>query len=331
MKLSPEQILKILSSNTPYRKFLIFGPEQSAVESSSKRMAYVLQKKLNLSVRELNYSDVKNSLSDIVDLLNTKSLFGEEALVFLTSVSGVLPKELIEICRQGIKYGYLIVSAGDLGKTSPLRKYAEESSDMAAVACYKLDEKAVYHVIDHKFKELGITAGNEIIYFIMEMVPYDRSIIEIELEKIALYKGDDKKLTPEDIVACLAYSGEASIDNLINSIVSKNLHKKAAQMNNILHSDMNFMLIIRSLLNFFNKLLQVHNISYQKGISLQGAVQTLKPPLFFKARDNMLLACKNFSLPQTKLVINRLIELERRCKSGANPQLLLQHFLLRAV
>lgn len=332
MKLTLEQLLIAVKKSDGCRKFLIFGPEEMVVSSAAKSLLAAFKNTNDFDIEDLQYAAVKDEMFLVRDGLKSRSLFGGQKLIIINGLSGVPVKDLIEIYKQPLQYGVLIVVAGDLGKTSALRKLAEESKDVIAVACYKPDVKAMQTIIKNKLIALGLHHDVEIAAMIAELLPANTMVIDSELEKLALYKGDDHKVTIEDITACFAYSGEASLDELIHALVSRDLKLRAKQMQKLQHSDLNFMLVIRSLLNFFNKLLQVHINANTLGVSVQSAVQSLRPPLFFKSKDNMMLACNKFSLHQTKAIIARLVELERRCKSGVTDnKLLLQHFLLRAI
>jgi DNA polymerase-3 subunit delta len=332
MKLNPEQLNTSLANELKYRKFLIFGPEESVIETTFTSLTNNVKKNADVDVQQIDYSTAKNDIALVRDGLKSKSLFGGSKLIVVSGISGNISKEFIELCKEPVKNGILILLAGDLGKTSQIRKLAESADDMCATACYKPDAKAIYSLIRSKMQTLGLTFDSNIVNMIAELMPLNSIIIEGELEKLAIYKLDEKNVTEEDVIACFSYSGESSIDDLINAIVSKNLVFKNKQMKRLLHSEINFMLVIRSLVNFFHKLVQVHVIALDKNVIPTHAIQSLTPPLFFKSRDNMILAVNNFSLSQAKIIIGRLIELERRCKSGSvDPSLLLQHFLLRAI
>lgn len=332
MKLNPDQLIASSANELKCRKFLIFGPEESVIETTSTSLINNIKKMIDLDVQQIDYSVAKNDIALVRDGLKSKSLFGGSKLIIVSGISGNISKEFIELCKEPIKNGVLILLAGDLGKTSQIRKLAESGDDISATACYKPDAKAIFGLIRAKMQSLGLTFDSNIVNMIAELMPLNSIIIEGELEKLSIYKLEEKNVTEEDVIACFSYAGESSIDDLINAIVSKNLSLKNKQMKRLSNSDVNFMLVIRSLLNFFHKLVQVHVIAIDKKIIPTQAIQSLTPPLFFKSRDNMVMAVNNFSLPQAKIIIGRLIELERRCKSGSvDPNLLLQHFLLRAI
>lgn len=332
MKLNPDQLIASLAKELKCRKFLIFGPEESVIETTSSSLINNIKKMIDVDVQQIDYSIAKNDIALMRDGLKSKSLFGGSKLIIVSGISGNISKEFIELCKEPIKNGVLILVAGDLGKTSQIRKLAESCDDISATACYKPDAKTISGLIRSKMQSLGLTFDSNIVNMIAELMPLNSIIIEGELEKLSIYKLEEKNVTEEDVTACFSYAGESSIDDLINAIVSKNFVLKNKQMKRLSNSDVNFMLVIRSLLNFFHKLVQVHVIAIDKKMIPTQAIQLLAPPLFFKSRDNMVMAINNFSLAQAKIIIGRLIELERRCKSGSvDPNLLLQHFLLRAI
>lgn len=334
MKFNLEQLSTSLGKGVLYRKFLIFGPEESVAAATLNTIITQLKQIMgpDINIEHLQYSAIKDNMATVNDGLKSRSLFGGQKVIIINNVSGAPVKELVKIYKNDLQHGTIITMAGDLSKTSALRKIAEEAKDIVASICYKPDLKSIHILIKRKLFSLGLSNDNAIVSMIADLLPADQLIIYSELEKLALYKDTVKQVTAEDITACFSYSGDTSLDDLIYAIVSKEQKMRAKQLKRLLYSDINFMLVIRSLLNFFNKLLQVHANAVAAGSNPQSQVPSLRPPLFFKSRDNMMLACNAFSANQTKAIISRLVELERRCKSGTmDNKLLLQHFLLRAI
>jgi DNA polymerase-3 subunit delta len=351
MKLTPEQLLHSLKNGSKVRKFILYGPEESVAENLKKQIVKILKSQIDLEYEEHTYQAAKEDLFQITDSLAARSLFGGEKLLVIEGISGVIPKAFIELCNKPIFYGYLVILAGDLSKTSPLRKLAESATEINGVACYSPDEKTVLNIIRTKLQELGMQFSPEIPHMIASMLPANQLIIESELEKLAVYKGDDKRVQEADVDACLTSSAEILLEELAHALISKDPKLKALQLNQLAQSDINFILVIRALMNFFNRLLQLWALAEAqmrpidiannnaKSKPEPAAVSTahrvipnLRPPVFYRTRDNMMLAARNFTPKQTKLVLRRLIELERRCKIGQiDRDLLLQHFLLLAI
>ncbi|MDC0032626.1 hypothetical protein OAJ23_04125, partial [Pelagibacteraceae bacterium] len=147
----------------------------------------------------------------------------------------------------------------------------------------------------------------------------DRLISKNELEKILLVIGhqENQQIKLEDIRVILNDSSSNSL-NIINenvmygkvNQVSKNLHK-------IFDEGTNVVAIIRSLLNY---LVRVHKtqIEIKKVGNFDEAIKQLKPPVFWKDKDNFKNHCSKWPTKDILYYIERLLEAEYMCKTQSS-------------
>ena len=114
----------------------------------------------------------------------------------------------------------LIVTAGELRKTSALRKLFEAEKNMAAIACYQDDSRKVTQVMAEEFRNRGITAEQGVLQMLSETLGNDRAITLQEIEKIDLYLGEDRKLTLQTAHMLCGDNRDHQLDELFNAICS---------------------------------------------------------------------------------------------------------------
>ncbi len=113
----------------------------------------------------------------------------------------------------------IVVTAGQLGKGSKLRKLFEANPDVWAIGLY--DDPPSRGEVARALAAAGIRDPSPdglamLGALAAELGPGDFAQL---LEKVALYKlGDDTPLGPEDIAACAPQSTEAALDDLLHAV-----------------------------------------------------------------------------------------------------------------
>ena len=91
---------------------------------------------------------------------------------------------------------------------------------------------------------------------------------------------------------------------------SKSIHK-------IYKEGINPVAIIRSLLNYLTRI-HLTQIELKKNKSFDDAIKALKPPVFWKDKDQFHAYCNKWSSKQISTSIGKLINAEYRCKSKSD-------------
>jgi len=130
----------------------------------------------------------------------------------------------------------IIVTAGDLKSTSPIRKLFEKHPAAVAIAVY--DNPPTAQEIDAELARAGLThidpAAQQTLAALAKTL--DPGDFRQTLEKIALYKlGDATPLTTPDVIACAPLSTEAALDDMLD-IVATGQSEKIGPLMARLHS-----------------------------------------------------------------------------------------------
>ncbi len=314
-----------------YKAILIYGPEDAIVYSSLKA---VLDHALKLypEAEQINiaYNEIKDAPMQLVDEMRSVSLFTQQKIIVVEHCSTSCSKELIKILQEAISVELLIFIAGDLGKSSALRQTFEALEYGVAVACYKPDTAALQQHIHAMITQMGLKCEAGVAEILVNIMPPNPMLIDQELQKLQLYKNGET-VTVNDIARVYENAAELSLDDLCLAIINRDARNLVRALARIEYHDTNFMLIIRVLMGFCMRLLTVKE-KMATGSNAQQAIAQLKPPVFFKQRDNMMLAARNWSTIQAQTLLTQVLQLETRCKStGLPPELLLRSTLLELV
>lgn len=101
---------------------------------------------------------------------------------------------------------FLIVEAGDLRPTSPLRKLFEGAETAAALACYESNARDLVKLAGEQLKASGINVSSDALTLLANLLASDRGVARQEIEKLITYAGPNGKLSLEDVAAAIGDS-----------------------------------------------------------------------------------------------------------------------------
>jgi DNA polymerase-3 subunit delta len=328
MKIVSSNILSL--ANKPLPKFvLIYGPEEAEINTSLKKILDLVRKQSNdeIEVVNLEFSTIKDNPIALRDEAASQSLFGNKRVIVVTNTGAAIGKDLMQSVKDAKYDTNVIFLAGDLAKSSSTRKFFEETPTLTAIACYKPDLIRIKKVIKDYFDKKHFKYQQEVIDVLASSMPANELIILNELEKLSLYMGEETHLSYDIVKNVVSDTSDISLDDLCNAIAKKDAQLLNKQINMVEQNDINFMLVIRVVANFLVKVMKV-KLGMESGKSVDQSVAALMPPVYFKQKDNMLLAGRNLSLSEVRKIFDRVIELEVECKKGVlSPELALSNGL----
>lgn len=111
----------------------------------------------------------------------------------------------------------IVVEAGDLAKSAPLRTLCEKSPRALAVPCYADEGKDLGAIVDETFRKAGIAVSRETRAVLLDSIGADRLATRSEIEKLLLYAHDTKTLDVADLEAVLSDVSALRNDLLVDA------------------------------------------------------------------------------------------------------------------
>jgi len=182
---------------------LLYGPEPTITRFRFENIAKKIV--INLSdpflVSQISSEKIKEDKAILVDEFYSISMLGGRRLIMIKDCDlhtlGAL-KILLSDPQYGRKSdNFILIQAGDLDKSSALRKLVEESQFLMAIPCYEEDVASLRKSISEMLIENDIIAENEIVNLIIKNFGKDRNLITNEISKIKTYLGEEKNISLE--------------------------------------------------------------------------------------------------------------------------------------
>ena len=104
-----------------------------------------------------------------------------------------------------------------------------------------------------------------------------------------------------------------SLNKMNEYVMGGNLHRSSNVVNKLLSEGINPISIVRSLMNYVIRI-QTTKIEMAKGLNFDEAIKVLKPPVFWKDKNNFHSHCLKWPLNKIESTLNKLFKLEVDCK-----------------
>ena len=202
--------------------YLLYGTEDFEIEEEIKKLSKDIDE-MNISKYDLNNDMLSLALEDA----KTISLFGDKKLVIVDNANmftGSTSKdsELIEEYLNHINENTTLVLIVHNDKLDTRKKITKLIKKVGKVQEFN-DELDTTSLVRRLFKDYNI--DYKTIQLFIDRVGSNPLIIQSEINKIKIYKDNDKNITEEDILNLTAKLIEIDIFKLIDYIVRKNKEK----------------------------------------------------------------------------------------------------------
>ena len=304
--------------------YLLYGTEDFEIEEEIKKLSKGIDE-MNISKYDLNNDMLSLALEDA----KTMSLFDDKKLVIVDNANmftGSTSKdsELIEEYLNHINENTTLVLIVHNDKLDTRKKITKLIKKVGKVQEFN-DELDTTSLVRRLFKDYNI--DYKTIQLFIDRVGNNPLIIQSEINKIKIYKDDDKNITEEDILNLTAKLIEIDIFKLIDYIVRKNKEKALELYYEMLKMNEEPIKIVVILANQFRIMYQSKEL-LKKGYSEKDIASTLKihPYRVKLAIQNS----RNYTSDILLKNLNALADIDIGIKTGTiNKDLALELFILK--
>jgi len=311
------QIEKIIKENKGFLPFLIYGPNEGLIRNHIQKIKSDYLSDVDFEEISITGKSLDLSPDTLETSANSISMFNNYKLIILESLKDKNMSKLESVIDSAPTQTMLIVKADNLKKTSKLRKLFESNAQCYALACYEDDAKSMMRLIDGFMKENNITVDRDIKNYLMQTLSTDRMISFNELQKISLfYNNADTTPHLEEIKNLLNDTSSNNLQKMNESVMYGNTTKSSNIISKLLSEGNNPISVLRSLINYLKRVQKV-KVEMKKGSNFDTAIKFLRPPLFWKDKDNFQQHCVRWPLNKIEKNLSRLLDAEIDCKTNS--------------
>lgn len=236
------------------------------------------------SLVRLEGADLISDPARLVDEARTVSLFGSRRVVWVRDCGArnLLPavQPLLDRPTAG---SLVVLEAGDLKKTAPLRKKVEEHPSTAVIPCYADTAQDIARLVDKELAEAGLTIDRDARETLEAHLGGDRMASRGELRKLCLYVHGKKRIDLADVVAIVGDASALAMDELIDSVAGGDPAAADRLLGRLAASGTHPSVAVTMLMRHF-QMLERLRAEVTAGRNAADVVAGIQPPIFFRRR-----------------------------------------------
>ena len=310
-------IQKFKEQKNHYSPILIYGPNEGLVRENFLKLKEIFNQN---NAEEISFTGklINDQPEALIDEIQTVSMFNDQKIIIIEQPIDKNIELFEEAFTTLPDHTLIIILASNLTKTSKIRKFFENSEQYFSCANYEDDFRSNSQQIQNLEKSINKTLNRDIKNYLNQNLSSDRMISKNEIEKlILLYAENDQIPELENIKLIFNDNPDLGLNKISQLAFSGQPKKVSINLNKIFAEGVSPVAIIRVMLNYVLRI-QTTQIALKKTNDFDSAIKSLKPPVFWKDKDNFKLHCKKWPINQTILNFNLLVDTELNCKSDYN-------------
>ena len=300
--------------NVKSSNFYLFYGENEGYKNEA------IEKIFNINISKNIYryeeKEILDNFESFFESIQSKSFFEKEKLIIISRVSDKIKNIIEEIIEKNIEDIKIILNSGILEKKSKLRSLFEKNKNIICVPFYADNNQTLSKIINNFFREKKIIVSQEKINLLIDRCRGNRENLRNELDKIDNFVKNKKNINIDQIMKLTNLAENYNVSELIDSYLAANFKKTINILNENNFSIEDCMLITRTLLvkskRLYKLLLEINNNK-----SIEEAISSFNPPIFWKDKETVKQQIKNWSLNRAENLIYKTNELELLIKKNS--------------
>jgi DNA polymerase-3 subunit delta len=293
---------------------LIYGPNRGLVQD---RVNQLIQTWLGNDASSFG-SVVDFSASTLLgsDFLNDGHLFSNKyALRISDATDAILPilKQYLPL-RKNCSW---IIMASSLSAHSILKRWFETSSEAISLACYVDEIDKVVEIIISMLNQQRKTISQEVARKWATAMACDRQSIYAEIQKMLLYCQDRSFVMEDDVHHMHRHNQKTDIESWCVKLGAIPFEQSLQSYYDLEEEGLSFISLLHGLHHHWNRLWKIQK--FIQTMSFDMAVQTFKPPIFFKHIPYIKKQISKFTLQNIQDNWLAGFEMECAIKQGTRP------------
>ena len=298
--------------------FLVYGEN----EGLKKEIIQSLKKKFNENVENYDETQIIENKELFYEKILNQSLFEKEKIVIINRCSEKIYEVIENILEKKILDTKIILNANILEKKSKLRNSFEKEEKLVIIPTYKDTSLNLLELARKFFYNYKVSISQEAINLLVSRCNGDRGYLKNELDKVLVYMHDRKSINLEEIYKLTNLSENFSINELVDTSLSKNFKKTTEIINESSYKLDDGIIILRTYLQRAKRLLNIYE-KQNNNTDWDSLINNYKPPIFWKDKPIIKKQLENWSKSKIKDLINNINKTEIYFKKNSSISLLL--------
>jgi DNA polymerase III subunit delta len=284
---------------------LVFGPDTGLVGERADALvrSAVEDPRDPFALARIDGDDLADEPERLVEEAHTVPLFGGRRAVWVkagtrqitSAVERVLASPPDVDCR-------IVIEAGDLRRSSPLRTVCERASNAVALPCYADSARDLDRLIEDEVRGTGLTITPEARALLTSLIGEDRAASRAEIRKIVLYAHGKAVIDRDDIAAVVSDASAPALDGLVDAAFAGRTDELETGFAKVRSSGVAASTIVGAAARQAAALHRLR-LAVEQGDSIRAAVDSAVPPLHFSRKELVQAAVRQWSAKRLEAIL----------------------------
>jgi DNA polymerase III subunit delta len=279
---------------------LVYGPDAGLVRERAQALihGFVDDPRDPFALARLEGEELGGAPARLVEEANTVPLLGGRRAVWVRAGARNIAPSVEALLGSAPPDCRVVIEAGDLKRSSPLRTLCERARNAVALPCYADDEHAIERLIDVEMRDNGLAISREARAVLVPLLGGDRLASRHELRKLALFcrgkgagGGGKPRVDLADVIAVVSDASALALDDLIDTAFAGRTRELDVELGKAATAAIAPSAILSAALRQVGQLHKAR-LAVEEGIPVNDAVNGVAPYVHFTRRTALEAALK---------------------------------------
>jgi len=299
---------------------LVYGPDAGLVQERAEKLLKTVAPDLTdpFNVADLSEATLLADPARLADEAAAISMMGGRRVVRVRGGGNDLAEIFESFMDDSKGDALVVVEAGDLAKTSALRKIFDGHKSAAAIQCYPDSVRDLGDVVRDALRAEGLSIAPDALEDAVSRLGSDRGVTRREIEKLLLYMHGKKQVALEDVRAVMGDEAEARSESACDAAAGGDLVKLDRELERLWVSDVAPAQVLRSAMGHFQRLVQARE-SANRGETIDNVMKRLRPPVHFSRSQAFKNQAQRWNTDKLGEALDMLLDAESLTRTTGVP------------
>ena len=297
---------------------LVFGPDAGLVRERVDALVRASVEDANdpFAFVRIEGEELSANPARLVEEAHTVPLFGGRRAVLVKAGSRNIAGAVETVVAAPSNECRVIIEAGDLKKSSPLRALCEKAKVAAALPCYADGARDLERLIDEEMRSSNMTIAADARAALLALLGGDRLASRGEIRKLALYAQGRPAIELADVIAVVADASALALDGVVDAAFSGETRKVETEFGKARAGGSSPAAIISAAIRHVANLHKMR-LTVDEGESADSAMRRGAPPVHFSRHDAVGAALRSWTPARLVRAMQQLAEASLEARRNA--------------